>query len=168
MKWSHGLLAAGLVLAATPALAAIDAYLRIPGVEGESKAEQGAIEVSSFSWGVGRGIGSPTGRASDRESSAPSVSEINIVKEVDKASPLLSRCADTGCHYPTVMLSVRKAGGQPVEYVLSNVMVSSVHMSSGGDRPTESITLSFTKMQVKGGPRGAVSDRGTAAMQMGR
>ena len=30
------------------------------------------IEVNSFQWGVGRGISSPTGGSSDRESSAPS------------------------------------------------------------------------------------------------
>jgi len=44
------------------------------------------IEVNSFQWGVGRGISSPTGGSSDREASAPSVSEIVVTKPTDIAS----------------------------------------------------------------------------------
>jgi hypothetical protein len=40
----------------------------------------GAIDLNSFSWGIGRGISSPTGGSADRESSAPSVSEIVVTK----------------------------------------------------------------------------------------
>src|SRR5262245_22019949 len=38
------------------------------------------IQISSFQWGVGRGISSPTGGSADRAGSAPSVSEIHIHK----------------------------------------------------------------------------------------
>ena len=41
------------------------------------------VGTYSFSWGVGRGISSPTGGSADRESSAPSVSEIAIRKSGD-------------------------------------------------------------------------------------
>ena len=44
------------------------------------------IEVNSFQWGVGRGIASPTGGSSDRESSAPSVSEAVVTKPTDVAT----------------------------------------------------------------------------------
>src|SRR6059058_5931429 len=46
----------------------------------------GWIELNSFQWGVGRGISSPTGGAADRESSAPSVSEITVTKATDISS----------------------------------------------------------------------------------
>src|SRR5262245_1355279 len=47
------------------------------------------IELNSFQWGVGRGISSPTGGSADRESSAPSVSEIVVTKATDVSSTKL-------------------------------------------------------------------------------
>ena len=51
-------------------------------VKGDVTAEghEAWIECNSFQWGVGRGISSPTGASADRESSAPSVSEIVVTK----------------------------------------------------------------------------------------
>jgi type VI secretion system secreted protein Hcp len=45
------------------------------------------IELTSFQWGVGRGIGSAMGGATGRESSIPSVSEIVVTKLMDSSSP---------------------------------------------------------------------------------
>jgi type VI secretion system secreted protein Hcp len=145
------------VLATVPAtaFAAVDAFLFIADVKGGAMDEKHRdwIEVSSFQWGSKRGVGSPMGGTSDRESSAPSVSEIVVTKVIDRASPLLSKCAATGCHYRSVILEMRKAGGnQMVRYVLSNVMVSGYHVSSGGDRPTESLSLNFTKIEMRAAP----------------
>ena len=38
------------------------------------------IEISSFSWGVGRGISTPTNGASAREGSTPGIGEITVHK----------------------------------------------------------------------------------------
>ena len=171
MKWSVGaIVGAGALLAiAGPAAAAIDAYLQIPEVKGESVARPGWIEISSFQWGVGRGVSSPTGGSAGRESSAPSVSEIVVTKVTDKASPLLSQCAAKGCHYPKATLMVRKAGGtqqEYLQYVLTNVWVSAYHASSGGDRPTESLTLNFAKIEMKYAPQESTTARGALAPAM--
>jgi type VI secretion system secreted protein Hcp len=44
------------------------------------------IELLSCQWGVGRGISSTVGSSAERESTAPSVSEIVVTKENDIAS----------------------------------------------------------------------------------
>jgi len=115
----------------------------------------GWIELNSFQWGVGRGITSPRDPQSgsaDRESSAPSVSEIVITKRVDAASPVFSKLALQGkgdnceLHFDKGNTS----NTQPYMTInLENVMVSHYSLSSGGDRPTESLTLNFTKIQYK-------------------
>ena len=46
----------------------------------------GWVEMNSFQWGVGRGIGSPVGKSANRESSAPSISEVSVSKQMDKSS----------------------------------------------------------------------------------
>src|SRR5262245_59140363 len=52
---------------------------------------EGWIELSSVQLGVARRINNPSGRGSNREGSAPSVSEIVITKDEDSASNELFR-----------------------------------------------------------------------------
>jgi hypothetical protein len=75
------------------------------------------------------------------------VHELVITKHIDSASPNLSKACASGEHFRRAVLTIRKAGGarDPI-YVLQNLSISSFSMSSGGDRPTESLTLSFTKL----------------------
>lgn len=66
-------------------------YLQYSGIKGEKVSGLPGqwIEISSFQWGVGRGISSPTGGSADREGSTPSVSEITVTKPTDALSPHL-------------------------------------------------------------------------------
>src|SRR5262249_32824123 len=91
------------------------------------------------------------------------VHDISITKKSDRASPLLFQAAATGRHFPKVTLHVRKAGGDGyLTYVLEDVLVSSAHASSGGHRPTESVTLSFARTTTQSGMPGPVIDRAPA------
>ena len=42
------------------------------------------IELSSFVWGVGRGISSAPGKVADREATAPCVTDVAVTKELDR------------------------------------------------------------------------------------
>jgi hypothetical protein len=78
---------------------------------------------------------------------APSVHELVLTKILDQASPTLARACANGKHFPRAVLTVRKAGaGDPIYVLTGGVSVSSFSMSSGGDRPTESLTFNFTKL----------------------
>src|SRR4051794_40227517 len=54
------------------------------------------IEVDSFGWGVGRAISTQPGKVADRESSAPSVSEVSVTKAQDCSTIGLLQDALTG------------------------------------------------------------------------
>lgn len=126
-------------------------------------AKGGSIEISSFQFGVGRGISSAAGGSADRESSAPSVSEIVITKTQDSASPNFFKSAAGGhMSLGTCTITFDK-GSQPkaIPYLtitLTNTMVSSYSLSSGGDRPTESITLNFAKIEYSNKIEGATGN----------
>jgi type VI secretion system secreted protein Hcp len=115
----------------------------------------GWIELNSFQWGVGRGISSPTGASADRESSAPSVSEIVVTKATDSASTKLLNEALQG-DGKTVILDFVKTDKSKLSvymtYTLTNTMISGYSLSSGGDRPSESVSLNFTKIEFKNIP----------------
>ena len=75
-------------------------YMKYAALKGDVTASghETWIELNSFQWGVGRGISSPTGASADRESSAPSVSEITVTKANDVASaPLLNEALQGEC-----------------------------------------------------------------------
>ena len=119
------------------------------------------VELNSFQWGVGRGISSPTGAAADRESSAPSVSEITCTKDQDKGSIKLLNEALQG-EGKTVIIDFVKTDKGKLEkfltFTLTNTMISGYSMSSGGERPSESLSLNFTKVEMKVTPLGAAGE----------
>lgn len=111
----------------------------------------GWIELNSFQFGVGRGISSPTGGSADRELSAPSVSEITVTKDQDSSTGPLLTAALQGEGVTVIIDFVKTSSGQLtkyMEYTLTNTMISGFSTSSGGDRPSESFSLNFTKVQV--------------------
>jgi type VI secretion system secreted protein Hcp len=141
-------------------------YMNYGGLKGEVTASdhQNWIELSSFQFGVGRGISSPTGSSADRQSSVPSVSEIKITKTTDSTSPTLLQEA-LGGQGQSVTIDFCKTDKDTcvtyMEYTLQNTMISGYSISSGGDRPTESITLNFTKIVFTYTPTNPDGSQGT-------
>jgi type VI secretion system secreted protein Hcp len=138
---------------------AFDAFLKIDGVKGESvdKTHKDEIVIESFSWGVanmGAGYAGSAGRATGKSSP----SDFSIVKKIDKASPDLFAACASGKHTKDMLVTLRKAGGTPLEYLtykFSDVMVSSYQAggSSGGDLPVESISFNYAKVEIKYTPQ---------------
>ena len=131
------------------------------------------IELNSFQWGVGRGISSPTGGSADRESSPPSLSEITVTKDQDKSSTKLLLEAYQGEGTDVVIDFCKTDKGNLevfLEFTLNKTMVSGFSMSSGGDRPSETLTLNFTKVEYKlitQNPDGTTGDPDTATYDIG-
>ena len=128
-------------------------YMDYPEIKGDVTAEgfKEKIEVSSFQFGVGRGISAPTGGVADREASAPSVSEITITKMEDASSIKLFEAALVGEGKTVKLTFVKTDKGKLenyLEFELTDTMISGYSLSSGGDRPSESISLSFTKVKM--------------------
>jgi type VI secretion system secreted protein Hcp len=116
------------------------------------------IEISAFGWGVGRAISARPGKVADRESSAPSVSEVKLKKVQDCATVGLLQDALTGegvwaqvdfCKTDSGKLEVY------MSYLMENTMISGYSVTSSGDRAEESLSLNFTAVECKVIPMGA-------------
>ncbi|HEV7544619.1 MAG TPA: type VI secretion system tube protein Hcp [Reyranella sp.] len=109
------------------------------------------IELNSFQFGVSRGVSSGAGGAT-RESSSPSISEIVVTKYFDKSSAKLYQDSVAGSFDSKVQIKMTTTTQKAVEtfltYDLSDCGVSSYSQSSGGDAPTESLSLNFVKIMV--------------------
>src|SRR5689334_2130690 len=104
-------------------------YMHYDGINGDvtESGHKQWIEVNSFQWGVGRGISSPVGGSEDRESSAPSVSEVTVSKPTDVASPDLLNAALQGEGKTVKFDFCRTEKGQLQVYLqleLTNTMIS--------------------------------------------
>lgn len=128
-------------------------YMKIDGIDGgvTAKGHEKWIELDSAQWGVGRGIAMGVGASGKREASNPTVSEVSVTKMMDKTSSLLFQEACIG-KGKKVTLHLVKTGADELqtymEYILEECMISGYSVSTGGDRPSESISLSFDKMTM--------------------
>ena len=88
--------------------------------------------------------------------------DLSIVKELDMSSPLINKACWSGQHIDQVTLRLNRAGGKErqkyMEYIMENVIISSVSVGGGGGIPTESVTFNYgritttyTKQARKGG-----------------
>lgn len=131
---------------------AVDMFLKLKGIDGESKDKKHGKEIDILSWSFGMsnagyghvGGGSGAGKVN--------VNDISVIKYVDKSSPNLMQYCCKGSHIDEGLITVRKAGGEPVEYVkikLTEVLITSVQCSAHNteDRLTESVTLNFSKFE---------------------
>ena len=127
-------------------------YMNWDGVPGDvtTSGFEKWIELSSFTWGIGRGIGSAMSGQASRESSIPSISEVVVTKAMDSSSPGLWTDAVAGQLNTTVKVTFTTTSkGDTVQflvYELTNTGLSGYSVSSGGDMPTESLSLNFTKV----------------------
>ena len=112
------------------------------------------ITVDSLQFGVGRAI-SASGGGRDRETSNPSFSEVSLSKSMDKASTELMMQATSGKSLGDATIHFIQTGGTDVkdqaylEITLVEAIVSSYSVSSGGERPTESVAINFNGLKMK-------------------
>jgi len=135
-------------------MAQVDYFLKLEGVAGEATDDKhkGELDLESFSWGVsnmgtaGKGGGQGAGKAQPQD--------MVVTKRTDKSSPLLFIACATGQHFKEGLLTIRKAGGQQLEYLkikLEGVMVTSYQsMGSpgGGGVVQESLSLNYAKLEM--------------------
>jgi type VI secretion system secreted protein Hcp len=129
---------------------AVDYFLKLDGIQGESadEAHKNEIQITSFSWGAtqtssvaGTG-GSGAGKAD--------LSDFSIMTYFDKATPKFFKSIITGTHIATGTVSAIKSGGNGKPYLkldFKELFVSSMQISASGEIP--SVSLSFTYNEIK-------------------
>jgi len=132
---------------------AVDMFMKIDGIPGESTDDKhrGEIDIESWSWGASQS-GTSTGGGGGGAGKV-SFKDLTFVHKIDKASPKLFLATAKGEHIRDAELTVRKAGDKPLEYYkikMSDVLISSIDQGSSSDSiPTEEISLNFAKVEIE-------------------
>jgi len=130
------------------ASAAVDMFMKLNGITGESKDIQHLGEIDVLAWSWGASTGARTGKGTIPNAC---VQDLSFTKYIESSSPSLIMHSVTGDTISSAKLTVRKAGTFPIEYLvmtMTNVRVTSYSTggSGGEDRLTENVTLHFDHM----------------------
>lgn len=125
---------------------ATDCFLKIDGIQGESTDKQhpGEIQIESWSFGETNPVSPATGGGNGV--GKMHMQDFHFVTKVDKAGPLLFLACATGKHIPSAVLTCRRAGGAPLDFLrltLNDLLVSSYSTSSSAGSETARMALTF-------------------------
>jgi type VI secretion system secreted protein Hcp len=149
---------------------AVDYFLKIDGIAGESRdsKHKDEIELQSFSWGAhqvtpqagaGGGGGGGAGKVS--------MQDFHFVMRTNKASPKLFLACASGQHLKSGVLTARKAGKDQQEFLVykfTDLLVSGYQTggSEGSDEPVDQVSFNFAKVQLDYRPQNPAGQLGGA------
>ena len=129
-------------------------YGDIPGdaTHDTHKGSDGWWAAGTSQFGVSRYVQATAGNTANRNSAQASVSDITLSKESNTSTPVFFKEACSG-QGKTCTIDYVMDGGQASEIflqlTLTNAMISNWSSSSGGDRPSEMLSISYEKLEVK-------------------
>ena len=129
---------------------AVDYFLKLDGIEGESQDEKhkNEIQIMSWSWGASQ-VSSVSGTGGSGAGKAD-LSDFSIMTNFDKATPKFFKSICAGAHIKTGMMFAIKSGSDGKPYLkvdFKELFVSSLQISASSEIPT--VSLSFTYNEIK-------------------
>jgi len=132
---------------------AVDMFLKMAPIKGESQDHKHKEEIEILAWSWGMSQTGTTHSGTGGGAAKVNVQDISFTHWVDMASADLAKACCTGQHFDEAMLTVRKAAGKDaIEYIkikLNNIIITAVSTggSNGEERLTENVTLNFQKFE---------------------
>lgn len=133
---------------------AVDFFLKIDGIDGESTDSKHKGEFDIHSWSLSESQSGTMHAGGGGGAGKVSMQDIHIVKTTSKASPKLFLACANGEHIKKAVLVARKAGKEQQEYLkitLSDILISSYHTSGTqhGGLPTDEFSINFAKIEFE-------------------
>ncbi|WP_374585222.1 Hcp family type VI secretion system effector [Pseudoduganella sp.] len=137
---------------------AIDVYLQIDGIKGESQDDKHKewIEVRGIHWGVHQPKSATASTGGGHTAERAELSDISFSKFSDMSSPILLQTCASGKTIPKAKFEFFRAdaNGDRVKYFdieLENVLISMVtpHLGGSDTLLTENVNLKFSKVKWK-------------------
>jgi type VI secretion system secreted protein Hcp len=141
-------------------MSAVDYFLKIDSIPGESTDEKRKEEIDLLSWSWGETNAGSSATGGGGGAGKVSMQDFHFVMKVNKASPLLMKACATGQHIKEATLTCRKAGEKQQEYLIikfSDLLISSYQTggSAGDVIPTDQISFNFSKIEYEYKPQKA-------------
>ncbi len=142
-------------------MAAVDYFLKLDGIKGESTDDKHKDEIDLESWSWGETNSGTHAVGGGGGAGKVSMQDFHFTMKINKSTPELMLACATGKHIKEALLTCRKAGTEQQEYLkihFSDLLVSSFQTggSAGSDVvPVEQISLNFSKIEYEYKPQKA-------------
>jgi type VI secretion system secreted protein Hcp len=132
---------------------AVDMFLKLAGIAGESQDAQhkGEIDILGWSWGIAEAQGAA---GSGVAAAKPNFHQVSVQKLLDLSSAPLLAAVAKGSRIATGTLTIVRTGAAPETFLVLNmkdIAIASVNMaeSQTQNRPTETIALTFGQIDFE-------------------
>jgi hypothetical protein len=93
-------------------------FIKFDGIDGESVDAKHAKSIDVLAWSWGMSQSGTTHTSTGGGAGKVNVQDLSLTKYIDKSSTVLMTHCATGKHIPKAVLTVRKAGDKPLEYLV--------------------------------------------------
>ena len=134
---------------------AVDYFLKIDGIEGESADSKHKNEIMLESWSWGETNSGSAAHASGMGAGKVNMQDFHFVMHVNKATPKLMLACASGEHIKKAVLICRRAGKDQQEYLkvqMEDLIVSSYNTGGSAHSdaiPLDQISLNFSKIEME-------------------
>lgn len=136
---------------------AIDVYLQIEGIKGESHDDKHKdwIEISSVRWGIRQPRSATASTGGGHTAERAELKEVSFLKVADLSSPILMQYCAMGKTLPKAKFEFMRADGQgqPIRYFeieLENVLIGGIEPSiESGTILDEQVSVKYSKIRWK-------------------
>jgi type VI secretion system secreted protein Hcp len=130
---------------------AVDYFLKLDAIDGESADDKhkSEIQIMSWSWGASQ-VSSVSGTGGSGAGKAD-LSDFSIMTFFDKSTPKLFKSICAGTHIKTGTMSAIKSGSDGKPYLkvdFKELFVSSLQISGSSEIPTVSISFSYNEIKI--------------------
>jgi type VI secretion system secreted protein Hcp len=130
---------------------AVDYFLKIDAIPGESVDDKHKNEIQIMSWSWGGSQVSSVAGTQGSGAGKVDLSDFSIMTYFDKSTPKFFKSLTVGEHIPKALVTATKsgAGGKPYLKVdLSEMFVSSLQLSGSSEVPTVSISFTYNEIKI--------------------
>ena len=130
---------------------AVDYFLKLDGIQGESadSAHKDEIQIMSWSWGATQ-VSSVSGTGGSGAGKAD-LSDFSIMAHFDRSTPKFFKSICAGQHIKTGTMSAIKSGAERKPYLkvdFKELFVSSLQISASSEIPSVSIGFTYNEIKI--------------------
>lgn len=129
---------------------AVDYFLELEGIQGESQDEKFKNQIQILSWSWGASNMSSVAGTGGSGAGKVDLSDFSCMTNFDKATPKFFKSITKGTHVTKGVLAAVKSGANGKPYLkldFQEIFITSLQMSASSEVPT--VSLSFTYNEVK-------------------
>lgn len=130
---------------------AVDYFLKLDGIQGESADEKHKNEITILSWSWGASQVSSVSGSGGSGAGKANLSDFSVMAFFDKSTPLFFKNVCAGTHIKTGEMTAIKSGADGKPYLkvdFKELFVTSLQMSASGEIPSVSISFSYNEIKI--------------------